>query len=130
MRRTYANHLDHPMNGLFDDVWSTIKDEGAKLTDKFTSGEIVKTAVKDQTASLLQKLALNPEVQQKAADEAEKAALEKAVSTLQSERKKLMADISALTKDPIKFAKTNPMKTAIYVGIPTALIVWLFMRRK
>lgn len=123
----FPQQMGHPMGGLFDDLYNA----AVKLEQDFRhSGGLTAVAQKEvskQLANLATNVAKQPNVQQAGLEAAERAALEEAVTTLQQQREQLMTDIKAMTSAPVDFAKANPLKTALYIGVPLAtigLIVW------
>lgn len=133
MRRYYSNdNLAHPMSGYgfsFSDIINPVLEQGQELIDSVTSGDLLRRELQRRVAGATQEIAMNPAVQRELAEEAEKKLLEQSILSLQAERQAITADIAELTKNPLKFAKANPMKAALYIGAPVAVVAWLVLRK-
>ncbi len=123
MQRVYAQNYwlkkSNPQLGLsWGDIESSLKESVQKELNKIPQ-QVVSTAASN--------LLKQPEVSAAATSQAEKAALEASVSQLQQMKADLAAQLEALKKDPIAFAKANPGKVAMVAGGVLAAVATLLV---
>jgi len=127
-----SQQLGHPMDGIFDDIYNAAKDLERDFRHSGGLTAVAQSEASKQLANLATNIASQPGVQQAGAEMAERALLEEAVTALQRQREQLTADLAAMVKAPLEFAQKNPMKAAMFIGIPLLLVGGIFMmtRRK